>query len=151
MKKQTGIWLDLRNAWIINLPTVHDGEIEMKHVSSEIEETAFVGGTRSKTPWGPQGGNNQSTVEERRHHEEKSYFSSILKHLDPTTDEVVIFGPSEARHGLRNLLADQHHAPLLMGVEAADQMTKHQMEAWVRTFFHRPATRKFPKFGQVHP
>lgn len=150
MKKQTGIWLDLRNAWIINLPIEHDGEIVVDHITSEIEESAAVGGTRSRTPWGPQGGDNQRSIEERRHHEEKHYFTSILRHVQPGTEEVVIFGPSEAKHGLNNLFASQHVHPQIVGVEAADHMTQHQMTAWVRNYFGRPAPRIKAGYGQVH-
>jgi hypothetical protein len=150
MKKQTGIWLDLRNAWIINLPAVADGETIVDHISSEIEESAAVGGTRSKTPWGPQGGDNQRSVEERRHHEEKHYFELILKQVHPDTEELVIFGPSEAKHGLENMLEKQHKAPKIMGVKSADQMTQNQMVAWVREFYGRPAPRKQPGVGREH-
>lgn len=150
MKKQTGIWLDLRHAWIINLPVEADGETIVEQVSSEIDERAAVGGTRSKTPWGPQGGDNQRNVEERRHHEEKHYFEAVLKHIHPSTEELVIFGPSEAKFGLENLLEKQHHAPKIMGVESADHMTQPQMTAWVRQFFGRPAPRKQPGVGREH-
>jgi hypothetical protein len=150
MKKQTGIWLDLRNAWIVNLPIEPDGVIVAEHVSSGIEEHAAIENTRMDTQWGPHGGNNQHTIEERLHHAEKHYFTKILSHLHPSTEELVIFGPSEAKHGLRNLLEEQHKGPKLMGVEAADHMTEHQMEAWVRNYFGRPAARKLPKFGQPH-
>ncbi len=150
MKKQTGIWLDLRNAWVINLPIEQDGQIIVDHIVSEIEENAALENTRMNTQWGPHGGNNQRTVEERLHHEEKHYFANILKHLHPSTEELVIFGPSEAKHGFKHLLESQHHAPKLMGVEAADHMTEHQMEAWVRNYFGRPAARKLPGYGQEH-
>ncbi len=150
MKKQTGIWLDLRNAWVINLPVVQDGEIVVQHISSGIEENAAIENTRMGTTWGPHGGNNQHTVEERRHHEEKHFFSNILKHIHPSTEELVIFGPSEAKIGLEKMLEDIHNAPKLMGVETTDRMTEHQMEAWVRNYFDRPAPRKLPKFGQAH-
>lgn len=150
MKKQTGIWIDLRNAWVINLPIEHDGEIVIEHIISEIEEGEAVGGTRSRTPWGPQHGNDQSKLEERRHHEEKHFFTNILKHIHPTTEELVIFGPSEAKYGLDNLIAKQHAAPKIMGVEAADKMTEHQMTAWVRNYFGRPAPRLKASFGQIH-
>lgn len=145
MKKQTGIWIDLRNAWIISLPLTRRGEVDMRHISSEIEESAAVGGTRSKTPWGPQGGDNQRSVEERRHHEEKHFFTAVMQQIPADTEELVIFGPSEAKFGLENLLQKQHHAPMLKDVEAADHMTQHQMVAWVRNYFGRPAPRR-----QVH-
>jgi len=150
MKKQTGIWLDLRNAWIINLPVVQDGEIVVQHISSGIEENAAIENTRMNTTWGPHGGNNQHTVEERRHHEEKHFFSNILKHIHPNTEELVIFGPSEAKIGLEKILLDQRNTPNILGVETADHMTEHQMTAWVRDYFGRPAARKLPKYGQVH-
>jgi hypothetical protein len=150
MKKQTGIWLDIRNAWIINLPVVSDGAIVVEHVPSNVEEHTATENTRMDTPWGPHGGNNQRSVQERQHHEERHFFAKILKHIHPTTDELVIFGPSEAKFGLENMLEDLHNAPKLMGVETADQMTEHQMEAWVRDYFGRPAARKLPKFGQPH-
>ena len=86
-------------------------------------------------------------VQERQHHEEKHFFAKILKHIHPTTEELVIFGPSEAKFGLENMLKDLHDAPELMGVETADQMTEPQMEAWVRNYFGHPAPRKLPKYG----
>ena len=150
MKKQTGIWLDLRNAWIINLPVEQDGEVEVQHIASEIEESAAVGGTRSKTPWGPQGGDNQRSIEERRHHEEKHFFTDILKHLHPSTEELVIFAPSEAKHGLENLIEKQRNKPQMVWVKPADRMTEHQITAWVREFFERPAPRKHTTFGREH-
>jgi hypothetical protein len=148
MKKQTGIWLDLRNAYLINLPEeMHSNdEVEVIHLSSEIEETSATGGTRSKAPWGPQGGDPQRTAQERRHHEEGDYFEVIINTINPDTEELVLFGPSEAKHGLNNAIGKKtHYQPKIMGVEGADQMTQHQMVAWVRTFFNRPAPRHLPK------
>ena len=150
MKKQTGIWLDLRNVWIINLPSSGNEEIILDHISSEIEETAALGGSRSKTPWGPQGGDNQRHIQERRHHEEKHYFEMILKQLHPNTEELVIFGPSEAKTGLENQFAQLHNGPKLMGVEPADHMTQPQMVAWVRAYFNREAPRKIVGVGRAH-
>ncbi|WP_421794432.1 hypothetical protein [Haliscomenobacter sp.] len=142
MKKQTGIWLDLRNAWIINLPATEDGAVEMQHLLSEIDESGPTGGTRSKAPWGHQGGDNQSSKEEHRHHEEDDYFHSILELIPPATDDVVIFGPSKAKYGLQNLLEKQHKAPKIRGIESAGQMTINQMKEWVLDFFCRSAVRK---------
>jgi hypothetical protein len=150
MKKQTGIWLDIRNAWVINLPTQPDGAVEVLHIASEVEEDSHVGGTRSKAPWGPQGGDHEHSSQERQHQDEKHYFTNILKHLSPTTEEIVIFGPSEAKFGLKNLLNNLHQTPTIMGVESADHMTEKQMIAWVRQFFGHPAPRKLPGFGQIH-
>ena len=150
MKKQTGIWLDLRDAWVITLPVEQDGEVVVEHVPSHIEESTPLGGSRSKTPWGPQGFSNQRSIEERRHLEEKRFFNKILEHIDPSTEELVVFGPSEGKYGLENLLEAQHHTPKIMGVVTADKMTQHQMTAWVRVFYDRSAPRRLSKFDQEH-
>lgn len=147
MKKQSGIWIDLRHAYIIDLfsPDEED-DVTIRHLSSHIEESAATGGTRSKSPWGPQGGDNQRSAQERRHHEENDFFEAVMAALDPNTDEVVIFGPSEAKHGLMNEIeTHKHFQAKVMGIENADQMTQHQMEAWVRTYFKHPAPRRLPK------
>ena len=142
MKKQTGIWLDLRNAWIINLPITEEGEVEMQHITSKIDESGSTAGTRSKTSLGPQGGNLKNRIQERHHHEEKDYFYSIFELIDPKTEDLIIFGPSKAKYGLQNLLESQPHAPKIRGVESADQMTENQMKEWVLDFFCRSAVRK---------
>lgn len=149
MNKKTGIWLDLRNAYIIHLPEIMDDdahlEVEVQHLASGIEESAASGGARSKSPWGPQGGDMKRTAQERRHHEEKHFFETILQAIRPHTVELVIFGPSEAKHGLANVINDQtQFQPKLLGIKNADQMTQKQMVAWVREFFHHPAPRHLP-------
>ena len=138
MKKQTGIWLDLRGAWMINLPTMEDAEVEMQHISSKIDENCSTGENSSNA----QDGDNDSHRDERRHHEEHHYFEAIVALIQPDTDELVIFGPSKAKFGLQNLLEKQHHAPKIKGVEGADQMTENQMKAWVLDFFGRSALRE---------
>jgi hypothetical protein len=138
MKKQTGIWLDLRGAWMISLPTMEDADVEMQHVSSKIDEN----GSRGENSSNAQDGDNDSHRDERRHHEEDHYFEAIVALIQPDTDELVIFGPSKAKFGLQNLLEKQHHAPKIKGVEGADQMTENQMKAWVLDFFGRSALRE---------
>lgn len=147
MKKQSGIWIDTRNAWIIDLFSADNSlEPSLRHIHSDIEEGTAKGGSRSKSPWGPQGGINENRVEERRRHEEKSFFEEIIAALDPETDELIIFGPSQAKHGLLNELQSHKHLRMeLKGVESADHLSEPQMEAWVRKYFDIAAPRQLPK------
>jgi hypothetical protein len=147
MNKQTGIWIDLRNAYIIQIPFAiyGDEDISIVHINSEIEESAATGGTRSKTPWGPQGGDVKRAAQERRHQEEKDFFESVIEVLRPESTELVIFGPSEAKHGLANAIeGHKDYKPEITGILNADQMTQNQMVAWVRKFFNHPAPRRLP-------
>lgn len=146
-KKQVGIWLDVRNAYLIDVSLGNENtEEQIVHIHSDIEETEGGGGTRSKSPWGPQGGDSQRRLQERIHHEEKAYFEKIIHAIDPKTDELLLFGPSTAKLGLRSAIKEiKHYHPVIAAVEAADQMTVHQMEAWAKAFFHHPDKRRLPR------
>ncbi len=147
MKKQAGIWLDARNAWIVNLSTDGADAAELQHVASG----AHSGASGGHTTWGPHRGDHQRNAQERQHHEERAFFEKIISQLDPATTEVVVFGPSEAKHGLYKLLAERPDGPEIAGVEAADRQSERQMVAWVRDYFHHDAARKLPKFGRETP
>lgn len=135
-KKQIGIWLDYKEAWLVAMDQEKGGAPEVQHIESEIEWGVAKGGARSKTPWGPQGGISESAHEARRKQEEKRYFESIIKAIDPTTDEIAIFGPAEAKQGLKHAMeAIKNYRPQIVAVESADSMTQNQMLAKIRDFF----------------
>ncbi|MEO0006918.1 MAG: hypothetical protein RJA20_1114 [Bacteroidota bacterium] len=135
MKKQIGIWIDLRHAWLIDASA---GIV--KKIKSDIEESAATGGSRSRVPYGPQGGDMSRSAQERRHHEEDHYFEAVISAIPGDTAEFVVFGPSEAKYGVQNAVEEiKHFGPRLLGVETADKMTEPQMEAWVREYFKRQA------------
>lgn len=135
-KKQTGIWLDFKEAYLVVLDEEKGGEPEVKHVLSNIEWGVPKGGSRSKTPWGPQGGVSESAFLARRKQEEKDYFEAILAAIDPQTDALMIFGPAEAKIGLQNVIAGiKHFRPQVKAVLSADAMTQNQMVAQVKDFF----------------
>ena len=139
-KKQTGIWLDYKEAYIITLDGEKGGAPETKHLLSEIEGGVAKGGVRSKTPWAPQGGIDERGFQDRRRKEEKMYFDKIVKEIDPATDELIIFGPAEAKHGLRLVIEGiKHYHPQLRGVFAADSMTPNQIVAKVKDYFAEKA------------
>lgn len=135
-KKQTGIWLDYKEAFLVIINEEKAGDPELKHLRSHIEWGVPKGGSRSKTPYGPQGGVNERAFTDRRHHAEKAYFDAVIREIDPLTDEIVIFGPAEAKYGLQNVIEGiKHFHPKVVGVFAADAMSENQFSAKVRDFF----------------
>lgn len=147
MSRQTGIWIDLRNAYIIHLPDAgqEDGEVQFSHLTSHMEEEEAVGAIDSAKSTGPNAGDMRSASQERRKLEEKDFFESVIKRLRPVTSHLVVFGPSEAKHGLVNAIeALKDYRPESVTVKSADQMSENQMVAWVREFFDRPAARRLP-------
>ncbi len=76
MKKQIGIWIDFRNANIIELKK---DKVDVGIVVSEIEEIQPVGGARSRQPWGPMDNVSESKFLDRRKKQEKSFYESVMK------------------------------------------------------------------------
>ncbi|MCB0519456.1 MAG: hypothetical protein H6577_18405 [Lewinellaceae bacterium] len=134
MKKQTGVWIDFKEAYLIDLKG--KGEPAVRHILSDIDTSSLGGGSRTRDEaWGPMDKTSESKFLERRKHQESAYFEAVIKAL-AEAEEVYIFGPAEAKDGLVKAIKAGHNFPAnLMGVETADSMTPNQRIAQVRAFF----------------
>ncbi len=133
MKKQSGIWLDFKQADIITLEG--KGEPTVNCIKSDIDFGKIAGGSRTVSPWGPQMATSESKHTERRKHQESGYFEEIMKQVQ-SEDELFIFGPAEAKDGLVKAIKDNNNFhPHLLAVETADSMTMNQKIAKVREVF----------------
>ncbi|MBK9016641.1 MAG: hypothetical protein IPM82_22595 [Saprospiraceae bacterium] len=127
MKKQTGIWLDSKEANFIEL---QDGDLIRIHkIDSDMGSSHFKGGS-------PGQGGSEKTHANRRQNEEHSYFKEIIENVKGA-DEVVIFGPGEAKDLLVNAIKEHpsHFDSTLRAVLTADSMTENQKVAYVKSFF----------------
>ena len=132
MKKQTGIWLDFKNAFII---TLKEKSVDVQTIDSDIEDYNVKGGARSKQPWGPMDKTSESKYLERRKQQAKKYYAHIKDRVQDA-DMLYIFGPAEAKVGLEKaMMEDNNFKPKIQAVETADSMTQNQMVAEVRAFF----------------
>ena len=132
MKKQIGIWLDLKKADIIELGLK---AVNIKEVFSEIEDFHAVGGSRSKTPWGPMDKVSESKNLERRKHQLNTYFNKI-RPLIENADELYLFGPAGTKNALaQNLQENKDFKPQILAVDSADSITENQKIAKVKAFF----------------
>lgn len=135
MKKQIGIWLDFKEAWLIEL---HDGkENGIRKITSNIESSHAKGGAPGG---GRQGGTfaggSEKGHNQRRQQQEVQYFDEIMEAIQHA-DEVYIFGPGEAKDGLLHDIKEhrkQFHSHL-RAVETADYLTENQMVAQVKQYF----------------
>ncbi len=140
MKKQSGLWIDHREAVIVSLTP--NGE-EMTEISSSVE----------KHP-----GHDPSIAEKSGHHEDRkikatdSQQREFTAHLDRYYDEVVaavrdaqailVFGPGEAKGEFKKRLDHAKIGDRVVAMETTDKMTHHQITAKVHEYF-----KKFPKGG----
>ncbi len=132
MKKQTGIWLDFKEASIIALEGKNANTTKIR---SEIEDFHPKGGARSKTPWGPMDKMSERKYLERRKQQEKAYYEKLIAVIKEA-DELYIFGPAEAKFGLLQAIKNNHSFhPHLKGIEPADSITDNQKVAKVKAVF----------------
>ena len=132
LQKQIGIWLDSRKAFIINTTNTVDST---ECIYSDIEEFNLVGGSRSKSKWGPMDVVSESKHLERRKSQQRKYFQRIFQKIK-NADELYIFGPAEAKIAFLGYLKSlKSLSPIVRKAETADTMTINQMVARVKKVF----------------
>lgn len=131
MKKNVGIWLDHKHAYIVSIVG------KMEHVQ-KIESKAdshyrLSGGSRSKIAAGEI--SSERRVEEKRMHQLHRYYQEIISHVRDAQN-IAILGPGEAKLELRKELQNSKE---LFGkinrIETTDKMTENQIVARVKGYF----------------
>ncbi len=139
MTSKTGIWIDHRQAILVELSSAGENVI---HVHSEAEKQS----RRSSDH--PTGSFESLQVECENRHERKlaadlaHFYEEVLSHIN-VTNFLLILGPGEAKHELQKQLSSSSRVPEHVSVETADKMTEHQLVAKVREFFGVPAERSW--------
>lgn len=135
MNRKIGIWLDNKNAYFIH---VQEAKAKVEELQSTVEDFHPAGGAPSKTPWGPQDSVNEKKYLERKKQQLQKYFQAIIHKLQEG-DELYIFGPAEAKIGLKKAIESNKQLSIsLLAVEAADQLTPNQRIAQVKAFYSEP-------------
>ena len=137
MKKKVVIWIDYENAFCVSIAGEKEsGEKIKSHIDRHVRPS---GGSRSRTPFGPQDVASEKKADERRKHQIKRYCQNIILFLEDA-DKVFIFGPGEAKRELEKEIRKRRGmADKIVGIEAADKMTEAQIAAKVRRFFATPS------------
>jgi hypothetical protein len=120
--KDLGIWMDHANA---NLMEYASDPIEIKSIPSQSETKQ----------------NSQGSSENVTNNKEQHRKSDFYKHLGETIlnyDSIVLFGPTNAKVELYNLLKDDHRfSKIKIEVKPADKMTENQQHAFVKEYFSK--------------
>ena len=120
--KHLGIWMDHSIAFLMDLTndTIVQNRIVSEFTHQEKE-------------------NSLKKNEIFKHNKEQHQQSSFYKTLSETIrnyQEVILFGPTEAKNELFNLLkADHLFEKIKIEVKDSDKMTENQMHAFVREYF----------------
>jgi len=122
--KQLGIWMDHSTAHLVK---ISNGTIETNTIESQPEVQADA--------------DEQIVYEDESHslNKEKRQLSTYYKELGDQileNDEVVLFGPTEAKSELVNLLKENHlFDKIKIEVKPADKMTEVQRNIFVKEYF----------------
>ena len=131
--KNIGIWIDKEKAHIVS---IENSKEEFTTIQSEIENYRPVGGSRSKTRWGPQDVIQDSKFLERKKHQLKNYFKKIAEKIEDA-DAIAIFGPADTNLKLKQELAGNYKqlSKKIKTIRKADSMTNNQVMALVKNYF----------------
>ncbi len=86
-------------------------------------------------------GKSEQLMHNKEQHEEADYYKKIGEVIRQH-DEVILFGPTEAKEELLNKLRQDHRfSDIKIHVQSADKMTGNQQHAFVKAYFtgHVPA------------
>jgi hypothetical protein len=121
-EKKLGIWMDHASAHIMEF-TADSGEtktIESKF-THQVKEFSL-----SKS---------ENLMHNKEQHEQADYYKKI-SHIIRDYQEVILFGPTDAKTELFNLLkSDSLFDKLKIEVRQTDKMTENQQHAFVRNYF----------------
>jgi hypothetical protein len=126
MKKENclGIWMDHS---IANLMEFTTDPIETKTIESPFTHQEKEHGLVK----------SESLMHNKEQHEQKAFYKQLEKIISGYTD-VILFGPTDAKMELYNILkADNVFANIKIEVAEADKMTENQQHAFVKKHFSK--------------
>lgn len=133
MKKNIGIWIDTKQAVIIELLNeIHT----VKRIDSNIETRERANGENKK--YGRFGGQYltfEKNKRNRKNEQTNQFMKKLLKEVY-NCNSIVLFGPSKMKNILeKELNKDSSFTNKLLGVSNSKLLTENQMVAWVKDFY----------------
>jgi stalled ribosome rescue protein Dom34 len=121
-KKQAGIFIDHASAHIMI--------ISGHSINSTRIESTFTAETKQNAL-----GKNENLMHHKEQHEQSGYYKKIAKALT-NLDEVLLFGPTEAKRELANLMkADHRYSHIKIELKESDKLSENQQHAFVKTYY----------------
>lgn len=133
--KKAGIWLDLKNAYIFSIEGFNDPVMEK--VESGVESRVRFNGERGELSTSVNYISNEKETRQHRQEQQKAKYFKTLLTLVRDADYIYVFGPGEAKDGLRNAFKESTTMKgQLAACETSDRLTVKQMRHKVQEFFN---------------
>ncbi|QBZ98306.1 hypothetical protein [Flavobacterium sangjuense] len=129
-KKKLGIWMDHSNACLIEF-------------SSEIKETETISSNYTFQDKGETLERSENIMHNKEQHKQNTYFKNIANVIRGF-DEIILFGPTNAKMELHNLLKENHlYDSIKIEVQNTDKMSDKDQHTFVRNHFKKFAVYNF--------
>lgn len=126
--KKLGIWMDYSTAHIM--------EFSEKPFEVKTIESRFTQQEKEKTV-----AKGESHLHHKEQHLQSEYFKEIAQVI-LNYDKVLLFGPTNAKSELFNILSKDHRfEKLKIHVEETDKMDAHEKQAFINGHFSSPLYR----------
>jgi stalled ribosome rescue protein Dom34 len=117
-----GIWMDHSVAHLM--------EYTKDSMETETVESTFTHQNREETL-----NKSENLMHNKEQQKQRSFYTELAEEIKKY-NEVVLFGPTDAKVELFNILKEDHHFDEInIGVENADKMSENQQHAFVRAYF----------------
>ena len=127
MTKHSGLWIDHREAVIVSLTEKTEA---VQRVTADLAERIHFSGNAEPLT-------TEDMLDRRFAHHLQHYFKDVIAALGDA-DEILIFGPGEAKGELAKRLQAANLGDRIVDIETADRLTDRQIVAHVRRWFqHR--------------
>jgi len=124
VSKKLGIWLDHSNAYLIEF-------------SSEVKETKMITSDFTFQDREETLQRSESEMHNKEQHKQTTFYkklAAIIKNFD----EVILFGPTDAKAELFNFLKESHsYDAIKIEVISTDKMSDIEQRQFVRDYFKR--------------
>jgi stalled ribosome rescue protein Dom34 len=121
-KQQAGVFIDHSSAHIM--------VVSGSSLNSTRIESSFTAEKKQSTL-----AKNENLMHQKEQHEQSGYYKKIAKALS-NLDEVLLFGPTDAKRELANLLkADHRYSKIKIDLKESDKLSENQQHAFVKTYF----------------
>ena len=122
--KQLGIWMDHSTAYLTDLST---DPIETKIISSTFthaDKTISIG-------------KGENLMHNKEQHRQTEYYKKIGESIK-NYDEVLLFGPTDAKVELFNMLKTDHlFAKIKIEIKQTDKMSEYQQHVFIKEHFNQ--------------
>jgi len=119
--KKLGIWMDHSSAHLIEF---NHETIETAVIHSDLANRENLSSSH-----------NEDVIHNKEKQLQAGYFKKLSESIG-TYDEVLLFGPTNAKSELYNILKDDHHFDKIkFEIKQSDKLTENQQHAFVKEHF----------------